>query len=345
MTLQVLRSAVDTAELSFTSGEIPEDIITKLDLKKAIAQEKNEPQPIMLAGIEFFMQDKARRRYRFEARNKDMIVWLRAGRNSLPSMSVRFLAFGLASRGIGTLWYEAQQIAAELGLGHARLSRVDICRDFQGWVPGFEEMRRVTCPSGFRPVYPSADNPQTFQFGKGEVVVRLYDKTTEMVVSNKEWMKTIWRTCEGYDQDSPVWRIEVQLRGQVLSDFLCKDPEEAFSRIGEMFVWGLEWAVLHEPSETDSNLRRLPADEKWEKLRDAYREDGRVRRVRPMAQLIDYDRAIWRLGGILATCAAIRNKDDLHGVTIDAVRDFEGQLHLRETDFGTLVESKRRRLG
>ena len=81
--------------------------------------------------------------------------------------------------GVDALWAKIVEIGTEFGLTLAtsrdRRGRglpgvgSDLCRDVQ-----------VVCKSNFRPVYPNTVSPQTFQFGKGEVVVRLYDKTAQI---------------------------------------------------------------------------------------------------------------------------------------------------------------------
>ena len=52
---------------------------------------------------------------------------------------------------------------------------------------------------------------QTFTFGAGEIVLRVYDKSAEMTeASNKTWFYPLWR------QDKDVWCIEWQLRKETL---------------------------------------------------------------------------------------------------------------------------------
>ncbi|MBF0169431.1 MAG: hypothetical protein HQL45_17645 [Alphaproteobacteria bacterium] len=57
------------------------------------------------------------------------------------------------------------------------------------------------------------DRVQTFQLGKGEVVIRVYDKVAEIVQqSGKSWFFDLW------GQKENVWRVEFQARGERLKE-------------------------------------------------------------------------------------------------------------------------------
>lgn len=147
------------------------------------------------------------------------------------------------------------------------LSRVDVFADVQGWVPDVGTMCGMVCPATFRPVYPSSESPETFQFGKGAVVVRVYNKTAEVAAKPSHW-PDVWEAGKaesGYVAGEQVWRVEVQLRRDVLVQ-LGATTLSALSDPAALFRFGLEWASLREPDGADSNRRRWPVHHVWEWL-------------------------------------------------------------------------------
>jgi hypothetical protein len=69
---------------------------------------------------------------------------------------------------------------------------------------------------------------QTIQYGKGDVVLRIYNKVIEIEEhSDKVWLFQFW----GVSAD--VWRIEWQIRKDVLKRFSIRTFEDLFSGYGD----------------------------------------------------------------------------------------------------------------
>lgn len=336
-----IRCGVDTLEATFT-GELDFWVAKELFNRKVKAQIANAPEPIRLAGEDMFVQDKGFGLYPYVVKNRNITLRIGLSKN-LPALSIRLSAEGLASCGVDALWAKTVKIAAELGLTPANLTRIDIAVDFYGWVPTFAEMSHVVCKSNFRPVYPNTVSPQTFQFGKGAVVVRLYDKTAEIAAKDKAWWHDVWKLC-GYDTSLPVWRLEVQLRSQALKELGCRDVDTALGLIHDLFCYGLDWCSLRTPA-GDSNIRRAPEHQAWIDLREKITPAGVLGRIRPVTSSMTYDASIARIAGLYGSAGAasgITDYDDL----CDAVKgDVSRFLHnRREIDFPDFVEQKRRRM-
>lgn len=62
--------------------------------------------------------------------------------------------------------------------------------------------------------------PQTIYFGRfaSECYARLYDKLASLELHQKEYMRDIW-SANGWDGESPVWRVEFSLSGDFLKNF------------------------------------------------------------------------------------------------------------------------------
>jgi len=97
--------------------------------------------------------------------------------------------------------------------GNERVSRVDFCFDYYLPVVDFDQdsfVSRSTKDSQYR----ENGQVQTFSFGRGDLVLRVYNKVAEIKQkSGKSWFYLLW------EKDHDVWRIEWQVRKGVLRQF------------------------------------------------------------------------------------------------------------------------------
>ena len=302
-----LRCGVDTLEVTF-EGELSEEFVEELERRKGDAQAQDMPIAVLLGGETFYLHPKGRGFYSLVCRNADMDVLFGSAGLHYP-MSARFSAYGLARRGVNDLWKLACSIGESVGCTPRNVSRIDVAVDFQGWVPTFDEMRNVVCKTEFRPVYPSVDKPQTFQFGKGDIVVRLYDKTQQARDCDKKWWVLVWRLCRGFDPILPVWRAEVQVRGQVLRELGLLSPGMVFDNLDAIFDFGLRWASLRVPC-GDSNLSRCAEHPAWEDLRGFQVSPQPLARVRQGRRLAVYQSLIARMLSLAVSASLALGTDD-----------------------------------
>jgi len=99
---------------------------------------------------------------------------------------------------------------------------------------------------------------QTFQFGKGEIVLRVYDKVAEIEEeSHKTWFHELWGT------DQQVWRIEWQCRKMILKRFGLLTVNDLLIGQGDMLRYlAAEHDTLRVPN-SDSNRSRWPLHSLW----------------------------------------------------------------------------------
>src|SRR5690606_15236511 len=150
-----------------------------------------------------------------------------------------------------------------------------------GYVPTYEDSLRIVCPAVFRPIYPNTANPETFQFGKEQIVVRIYNKTREIAQSGKGYWQHVWAVNPDYDPTQDVWRFELQLRRQALDELGCREPQEALASLDRLFAYGLEWANLRIPSGQSTD--RWQEDPAWGELRAALFLGEPVARVKSVS--------------------------------------------------------------
>ncbi len=336
-----LRCGVDTLEATF-AGILEPEFVEELDRRKKLAQQQNQANTILLNESEFHLLPKGASLWPFVVRNDQLLIRFGTAAN-IPAMSVRMLAEGLAGRGIAALWCEVRRIADDLGLIFQNCSRIDIALDFQGEWFTHGDMLNVVCPASFRPVYPNTTNPETFQFGKGDIVVRVYNKSVEIVANKHQWWVFVWRLCDGYIEGEPVYRVEVQLRSKVLKELGFFSVERLIEELPELFAYGLGWCSLRMPTE-DTNHRRRPEDSRWTALRTAFSPSRALGRVRPVTTIIGYDACVKRFVSLLTSVGATVDSVDFwhlcKAITTDAEQLIE---HEMETTFEALVEKKQMR--
>jgi hypothetical protein len=337
----ILRSCIDTLVHSFC-GDVSEEVAGRLDELKNYAQMTECPQPWPVLGPEFFVQPQSVPHFRWLLRNDDLLLMLRCGGVG-PSMVAKMTSKGLAERGVEALWAELERAAQILGLTPLILMRLDLAVDFQGWSPTFAEMRNVRCRSKYRPVLPNVDHPETFYFGKVPKMVRLYNKSLEIVVHGKEWWRGVWRSTGRYREDQPVWRLEVELGSIVLKELGCRSMGVALERLSSIWSWALQQTSLGVPN-GDTNRARWLEDERWRILREGFGMSEPLSRVRSLSKLLDYEKALQRYLGTMTSVAAslgIANYEEAGRILFDGGMDY---LAREGKDFERMVEFKRRRL-
>lgn len=142
------------------------------------------------------------------------------------------------------------------------LSRVDFTFDYSIPEIDFNEddfVTRSTKDSQHR----ENKKTQTFQFGKGDIVLRVYDKVAEInQKSEKVWFFELWGQSEN------VWRIEWQARKEILKRFGIKTFKDLEERHGDILRYlATEHDTLRIPN-GDDNTSRWPIHPLWESLID-----------------------------------------------------------------------------
>jgi len=339
MTLRVLRAAVDTLEVSF-SGEVLDEVAEALDQKKSMAFES--PQAFLAGFHEMMVMGKAFAFWRWRLASPEFsIVMKKGGGPSGVTAQVRFSAWGLANRELSDLWFLARLTMEHLGsFKPLSVSRCDVCVDFQGWEPTPADLAGIVCPAAYRATHGTEKQVQTFQYGKGPMVLRIYDKTAELESSHKEWFRQVWALCEGYDPSLPVTRVEAQMRRQVLGELHIDCVEQVIENPGALLDYGLRWCQLRVPS-GDATKSRWPEDPRWTHLREAVFGGTPLGRSPKVSSLMSLDRAKAQLIGLAATAGAYFGTTDY----LKALQQlsFAAEVHMMDEkiDFAARVEEKR----
>jgi hypothetical protein len=210
--------------------------------------------------------------------------------------------------------YADQIVAAkdDISFSAAKISRADIHIDWQGgYTPILsnlsEELRCFIRPGRVKGAFYFQGGAATgIQFGRSQVVARLYNKTLETKEKgNEAYAELLTARCgEAYDPEQDVWRLEFELKREGAKGFRLyappeeEDPDEEveaemsaeelqhigtlprfFARMEELFLHlTRHWLRLVEESE-DANRSRWLMHPTWQQLREAF---GQLAGVPPL---------------------------------------------------------------
>lgn len=235
------------------------------NIKLAISESpKKEPQPITIGNSEFFLQPYGSRSgYPFILVNEDFRI--ETGPNNVPNFFVTFRSQGLWRESAYAIHEKFLNWADSAGMVNYQkesLSRVDFSFDYHIPMIDFDESAFVS-RSAKDSQHRENGKVQTFTFGKGDIVLRVYDKVAEIAhQSEKTWFFNLW----GHEKD--VWRIEWQVRKPVLKSFSIFTFEDLRKNHGEILRYlASEHDTLRIPSK-DGNKSRWEMHPLWIDLQE-----------------------------------------------------------------------------
>ena len=316
---KLLINGIDTLQCSYflePCGVTAIDFVKLAEMKESIRQSKGRtPVVLELAGTSFLLQAYGTSSgYPFVLENEDFKI--ECGEFNKPNFYVTFRS--------QALWRESAWLLHEKFLSWARsagftphrpesLSRVDYCFDYHLPDIDFSEdsfVSRSTKDSQYR----EAKKVQTFSFGKGDIVLRVYDKVAEIQQqSHKVWFYLMWK------MDKDVWRIEWQVRKATLKHHDINTLDDLRDQQGDLLRYLSEdHDTLRVPTK-DSNSSRWPLHPLWQNLQQqiANLNNLGVHRVvgRPAALDERMERMAISVLGYLKSVAAVRcvqtNRDNL----------------------------------
>lgn len=335
--MNVLWSGVDTLEASF-KGELAPELAEYLDELKALAQLEERPVTTILGDYPFSVSGSGLKPWRWLLKGDDFHLRLSPSRH-IPTASVRLLSVALATYGHEQLYRLAYDVAGLVGeLDEAGASRLDIFADLQGFEPSVADMEGIVCPASYRGVHLSGSVPQTFQYGKGALVLRVYNKTAELASSHKAWLREVWATRDGYDSERDVWRVEVQLRREALSSLGCHTIADAFAMLADLFASALAWCELRVPD--GANQSRWVRSAVWDELCAQSFGGVALPRLKQLARVAAMDQVVPQALGLLVSGSAhlgITDPDEAFCLLASRSREY---LASRGQDFGDRVRMR-----
>ena len=342
--IRVLAAGIDSLYVSF-KGEVDTAWIDLIELQKVKALETGQPQLVSAADRKALVQPSGWGSYRYWLRCGDFDVFLGRGQ-SLPAAYARIASEFIHEVGpITALAHLKSFVCALLGqLVEMICSRVDIYADFQGWVPVSEDYHRFVTRSrrntSHIAIHHDGRHFTGFTFGRDAMVARLYDKSVEIAHSGKRWMLEVWGA--ELDVSEPVWRLEFQLRREILAECSLTSPEDVLALRPSLWTYAMRWLSLRE-STPGASRTRWPVASVWSDLRRSQAGVTHSPLVRKRIREHDESVLVRGLTGYASSLAAVAGVSDLDLAMQVSRRRVGEYIDATGRDFRELVRAKRDR--
>ncbi|BDG60266.1 hypothetical protein caldi_13560 [Caldinitratiruptor microaerophilus] len=290
--VRLLHVAVDSLAVT-VYGEVPAPLVERwLNLKQE-AREADAPQEsgLVFRGNHLLVQPWGWRSYAIWLQSPDLSVMV-TNRTGYPPLYIQLRASYLYTVGPAKAWEEvAAWIDTWIMRNSARVSRIDLCADLQGWdlsetplthfltMAKIRERRPDLVLDDGRVIY-FGNRTFTLYFGRrsSPIMARIYDKTAEVVATGKTWLYNYW---SGWDGQSRVVRVEYTMGREWLEafDLAEAEPADVLEAVGDLWREAMAWLTLRRPT-SDPNKSRWPLAEWWVRLAGAGWADCRQGLVR-----------------------------------------------------------------
>ena len=308
--MKLLLSGLDTVECAYylaPGSECKIDFAAFRERRELMRRLKDTEQiPFELGGTEFMLSPNGTKSgYPFLISNKDCTIQF--GEFNNPSFFVKYSSLALWTKGAKALNETFLKWADGLGFDVIKsegLSRCDFAFDFHLPEIDFDENSFVTLADKDNK-HRKNGKVQTFSFGSGDIVLRIYNKSDEIKeASQKTWFFPLWG-----GQTENVWRVEWQVRKETLKRFDLRSFQDLFDGYGDALRFLVAEHTSLRVKSNDSNRSRWPVHPLWSMLAehiDALPAQGVYRNMDPQTHL---DESLIRMAisiqGYLKKVAAI----------------------------------------
>ena len=319
MVVKPLVSLCDTLHLGLyvDSFKITDEDYLRLDEAKKRSQEKTvlDREEIIDFHGKFFRVTGARQHYRWVLINDDLTVKIaKAVSGAFPEIFIEYRS-RLLMAGLRDAHAAVREWVGKWAcIRSEKVSRADLALDIQGDLKidlDHVVMRcRTNVEHGERfEVYREGRKITGYTFGAGALMLRIYDKTVEIGKSHKEYMHAEWEK-QGWDGISKVWRVEGQLRREVLKEFHIEAVRDLIEKSADIwrYLTG-EWFTVRTPSVNDQTRSRWSLSDVWKIIHGSFKEFGELTGVvRERIKDTKIAHIVPQLLGLLTTWAALSEK-------------------------------------
>ena len=341
----MLAAGIDSLYASF-KGETDAARLDSIESLKVRAQQTGQPQLLLPEDDrKALVQPSGWGSYRYWLRCGDFDVFVGRGR-SLPAAYSRIASEFIHEVGPLTALAHVRSFVGALldQVEEIICSRADIYADFQGWVPMSEDYHRFVTRSrrntSHIAVHHDGRRFTGFTFGRDAMVARLYDKSLEIAHSGKRWMHEVWGT--GLDMSAPVWRLEFQLRREILAECSLTSPEDVLALRANLWAYAMQWLSLREPT-PGATRTRWPVASVWSELKRSQAGVTYSPLVRKRIREHDESVLVRGLTGYASSLAAATGVSDLELAMLVSRRRVGEYMDATGRDFRELVLAKRGR--
>lgn len=255
----VVHFGFDTLDINyFVDFERTQDLFEKLKLTKLSLQSTNDQEVnINLVSnqhqTEYALQRYGTKIFSFVLKKGDITFSLsnRPSTSGIPNVNLKIGSISSASYKQVKTDFEKLLLALGCTIKEEKLSRIDICKDLSCDITTLDIqcLEKHISKARSASIYYQYKTLTGIQVGKGNVVLRIYDKIAEMTQKNDENKKNhfqeIWKNQEN------VTRIEYQLRREFLNDYNINTLEQLEQKINEIWLYLTESWFRHTQKPVD----------------------------------------------------------------------------------------------
>ena len=290
-------------------------------------------------GTEFNMAARGAMGYEWVMRNADVTVCItreaRVG-SIIPEVYVTFSSQNLWTNGLdGAVTTFKDWLSKWAVIVDTKISRADLCLDVAMPFPVIDikseivsRARRKMRVNELHKIehHVECRRDTGYRFGSGDLVGRLYDKTNEIKVSQKEWMQEVWK-AESWDGETPVVRYEFQCRRNFLKEMGVNSFEELKEGLADIWRYCThDWLRVCDQG-ANTNQSRWKSKDYWTLIQQSFSLFGQAYGVlRMKSKKVRYDHLFKQIRGCCVSAVAVLSsglgtargmfklKEDLHAM-------------------------------
>lgn len=344
--VSLLSEGIDTLRLSwwvawpFLKSPADSRLFRQLEEAKILAQEKDVPSfPVSLAGYEWNVQRSGAKDYPFHLVRGDvhMLMNRRDSGKQIPNVRLEIGSVSCWSPGFQVVYDEIVKMVELLGgaVIDETVSEVHLTADAIGCPVSSvlpEGRGQWICRADKFGSFSERTNFSGITFGKGKLMLRVYDKVLELRGRNNSQKQALFADIWGvsrYDEKA-VTRVEFQLRRPFLREleagkygFKVRNLSDLRQCMDSLWQYlTMEWARLASsvPDRKNRHQDRVEICPFWSFIQSAkFAGECTVQRVKRYFRK-DIDRLVSMASGCLMSIAAMT------GDIADVITDIEGSL-------------------
>jgi hypothetical protein len=289
---QIVGANIDTLLIN-VKGNLPDGLADELDALKELSQETEEDVATSwaFAGETLFIRAHGSgRQWRWVLHCPSLHLDVGAGKLNGIIGKARLASAYLWEQGPDVaLAHLYDFLAGFYGEGFSlQVSEVHLCADIAGWELALEDADAFITRGHNKVTHTtSAQNSEAdesaytlpavdvnlsgrrctgFEFSKGAAhSCCIFDKTTEITKSRKDWMQVVWLT-NGWDGASRVTRVEFRYERECLREMGIDDPYAMLDELPALWAYSsMQW-LRHTVRTQDTNRGRWPLSPFWQAI-------------------------------------------------------------------------------
>jgi hypothetical protein len=179
----------------------------------------------------------------------------------------------------------------------------------------------------------------------GDISARLYDKTFEIGISHKDYLKEMWEK-QGWDTLQKVWRLEFQLKRKYLKQMFVSTHLDLKIKANSLWSYCTkDWLRLAVKDDT-VNRTRWMTNPMWKSIQGVRINDGKMASILREVEKTraPSDEVLFKNGmGYLTSFAAKEGFDNVNGETMISFLDI-GKKYLEEVTNGKEEEYLKKKI-